>query len=355
MSLEDYGWDQFFLTSFDAQKNPDYVPGRVTFANRGIYVVQTGKHELQARMAGKLRQAAGTGNVPIPVVGDWIAGRGTGDGSMMVQRVLGRKSLLSRKDPGRPTTEQAVAANVDTVFLVMGLDANFNLRRMERLLAMTYESGASPVILLNKTDVAGDPAEQALQVESVAPGVRVFTVSAQTGHGLEELSSSFLRRRGHTIAFVGSSGVGKSTLINRLFGEEVMSTKAVRQTDGRGRHATTHRELFRHPEGALLIDNPGVREIQLWCSEEAVSDAFSEIASLSTHCRFRDCTHTSEPGCAVKEAAEDGILAPDRLESYRKLSRELRYLELKQDEGAQRAQKQRWKAIHKAMRHNPKS
>jgi len=354
MSLEDYGWDQFFSASFDAQKNPDHIPGRVTFANRGIYVVQTGQHELQARMAGKLRQATATGDATVPVVGDWIAGKGTGDGSMIIQTVLGRKSLLSRKDPGRPTTEQAVAANVDTVFLVMGLDANFNLRRMERLLAMTYESGASPVILLNKTDVAGDRVEQALEVESIAPGVPVFNVSARTGHGLEELSS-FLRRRGRTIAFVGSSGVGKSTLINRLFQGEVMRTQAVRETDGRGRHTTSHRELFKHPEGALLIDNPGLREIQLWCSEEAVSDAFSEIASLSAHCRFRDCTHTSEPACAVKEAAENGTLAPDRLESYRKLSRELRYLELKQDEGAQRAQKQRWRAIHKAMRQNPKS
>ena len=354
MSLEDYGWDQFFSASFDAQKNPDHIPGRITSANRGIYVVQTGQHELQARMAGKLRQAAATGDATVPVVGDWIAGKGTGDGSMIIQTVLGRKSLLSRKDPGRPTTEQAVAANVDTVFLVMGLDANFNLRRMERLLAMTYESGASPVILLNKTDVAGDRVEQALEVESIAPGVPVFNVSARTGHGLEELSS-FLRRRGHTIVFVGSSGVGKSTLINRLFQDEVMRTQAVRETDGRGRHTTSHRELFKHPEGALLIDNPGLREIQLWCSEEAVSDAFSEIASLSAHCRFRDCTHTSEPACAVKEAAENGTLAPDRLESYRKLSRELRYLELKQDEGAQRAQKQRWRAIHKAMRQNPKS
>jgi len=352
MSLRDYGWCDYFSKAFDQVADRACFPGRIILVHRDRFVVAADQAEVHAQVCGKLRQAEKSSAV-FPVIGDWVAWAGANGGTCVIQAVLPRKSLLARKRPGNRVERQAIAANVDMAFLVMGLDQNFSPRRMERMLTVTYESGAVPVIVLTKIDLAPSAESQIASVESIAPGVPVLPVCSHSGQGLASFGSFLSGDR--TVVFLGSSGVGKSTLINRLFGSEIAQTAEVRASDGRGRHTTTHRQLFRHPGGALLIDNPGIRELQLWCSEEALQSSFEEVEDLAEDCRFRDCCHENEPGCAVLAAVQAGVLLPERLESYRKLSRELRYLEIKQDEGAQRAQKQRWKAIHKAARHNPKS
>jgi ribosome biogenesis GTPase len=280
------------------------------------------------------------------VIGDWVAFEpGPAGGRAIIHHVLPRKTKLSRKVAGARTEEQVVAANVDTVFLVMGLDGDFNLRRVERLLTLTWDGGALPVVVLNKADVTPEADERRREVETVAPGVPVLLVSAIEKVGLEKLHS-FLKV-GETIALVGSSGVGKSTIINRLLGREAMRTREVRSKDDRGRHTTTHRQLFRLPGGGLLIDNPGIRELQMWGSAEGLRGSFEDIDTLSVDCRFRDCSHSAEPGCAVREAVEKGSLPAERLANYHALERELHYLETKQDEGAQRAERKKWKSIQK--------
>ncbi len=235
----------------------------------------------------------------------------------------------------------------------MGLDGNYSLRRMERMLTMAWESGALPVVVLNKKDLCNDPASRQREVEAVAPGVTVLMLSALGDSGLEAVRS--FHNEGETIALVGSSGVGKSTLINRLMGMELLQTQPVRATDDRGRHTTTHRQLFKLPTGGLLIDNPGLRELQLWSSVDSLREAFEDIDALAKSCRFRDCTHQQEPGCAVAAAVEQGALPAERLESFRSLERELRHLAVKQDEGLQRAEKRKWKTIHKSMRQHYKN
>ena len=270
----------------------------------------------------------------------------------MIDAVLPRRTRLSRKVAGTRSDEQVVAANVDTVFLVMGLDGDFNLRRLERFLVMVSESGAAPAVLLNKTDVATTLAERRAEVEGAAPGVPVLLLSARSGDGLAALAPHL--RPAETVALVGSSGVGKSTLINRLAGEERMATREVRAGDDRGRHATSHRELVRLPGGALLIDNPGVRELAPWSvggsDSRGLGETFDDVVALAADCRFRDCRHQGEPGCTVAATIADGRLSAKRWRSYQGLARELRHLEIRQDEGAQRAEKQRWRVIHKAAR-----
>jgi ribosome biogenesis GTPase len=346
MSLEVYGWTKFFSEPFETYRERGLSAARVTLQNRGHYGLQTGEAEIEAGLTGRLRHDAQNA-ADLPVVGDWVVVKpADGGASAVIHDILPRKTRLSRNVAGQRTEEQVVAANVDTVFLVMGLDGDFNLRRMERLLATAWESGALPVVVLNKADLSDDAEARRRDVERVAPGVAVLLLSAREDRGLEQLRP-FLNE-GETVVLIGSSGVGKSTLINRLLGRDVMRTAEVRDGDDRGRHTTTHRQMFELLGGGLLIDNPGLREIQLWSSDGALGDTFEEIEALAEKCRFSDCQHSSEPGCAVLAAVGEGNLAEERLNSYRNLQRELRYLEIKQDEGAERAERKKWKAIQKA-------
>lgn len=315
--------------------------GRVTAIFQGIHRVITGNGEVQARIAGRLRHRA-DGRADLPAVGDWVLLEGAaGDGDARIVEVLPRRSCFSRKVAGGRADEQVVAANVDLVWIVAGLGRELNVRRIERYLTLTWESGARPVVLLNKRDLVPDDEVTAAisRVEKATPGVPVHAVSATTGEGLDGLDPYL--EPATTVALLGSSGVGKSTLINRLAGEELFRVGEVRAADEKGRHTTTHRELIRLPCGALLIDTPGMREIQLWEADAGLEAAFPDLEELAVGCRFNDCRHRSEPGCALRQAVEDGEVSQDRLDSYLKLLRELEHLERKKDLEGRREHEQR--------------
>lgn len=351
MTLQDLGWDDFFARAFEPYAAEGLVPGRV-LAQIGVYRVTTGdpeSPELLADTAGRLRRESESGD--LPAVGDWVAVRLPGEegGQGVIQAVLPRKSKFSRKAAGHRVAEQVVAANVDTVLLVTGLDGDFNPRRIERYLIAAWDSGARPVLVLNKADRAEDAEALRREVEAIALGVPVHLVSAKTGEGCDALAGYVAP--GQTLGLLGSSGVGKSTLINRLLGREAQRTREVRESDDRGKHTTTHRELFFAPGGGLVLDTPGMREIQLWEGDgEGLAAAFADVEELAAACRFRDCQHAGEPGCAVEAALASGELAPERLESYRKLQAELRQIQIRQDELLKAKEKQRVKSISKGLR-----
>jgi ribosome biogenesis GTPase len=282
-------------------------------------------------------------------VGDWVVLR---DDAAVIASVLSRKTKLSRKQPEREVREQVLAANIDVLFIVSGLDRDYNPRRIERFLVLATESGARPVVLLNKADLAPelglDLAEIVAATQRLTPGITVLPISALSDHGLDVLPG--LLGRGETAALIGSSGVGKSTILNRLLGDERQRTSAVRASDNRGRHTTTSRQLFVMPGGWLLMDLPGLREVQLWATTEKLEDSFEDIQQLAQTCRFRDCTHTAEPGCAVTAAALD----PARLANYLKMQKELAFLDRKTDPRLAKETKAKWKAIEKSVRHHPK-
>jgi ribosome biogenesis GTPase len=336
LNLKRFGWHPFFEACFAEYAEEGLVPARVVAELRGAYRLATEAGEIDGRLAGKLRHEA-EDRAALPAVGDWVAVAPAGAEAAVVRAVLPRRGAFSRKVAGMRVEEQIVAANVDTVFVVVGLDNDFNLRRVERYLALAWESGARPVVALNKVDVCDDPEARAREVEAVAIGVPVVLVSAARGDGLDGLSAHL--RAGETVALLGSSGAGKSTLANRLLGGDVQRTGGVREHDSRGRHTTTHRELFVLPSGAILVDTPGMRELQLWGDGGGVAEAFEDVEALARECRFSDCSHASEPGCAVRDAVD-----PKRLASYRALGREMTALE----------RKRHWKAIHKAMRSHSK-
>ncbi len=315
-------------------------PARIIFESNEHYRVATAFGEAEARLAGRLRQGR-----DLPVVGDWVAVPRHLEGMLQVREILPRRTRLSRKVPGERTREQVVAANIDTVFVVMGLDGDYNLRRLERFLIMVQASGAQPVVVLTKSDLHEDPAGARLDVQSRVPGLPAWAVSSTQGTGMEPLRA-FLQP-GETVALLGSSGAGKSTLLNRLCNALIMRTGEVREGDDRGRHTTTHRQLVMLPGGGLLIDNPGVREIQLWAEGGALSETFDDIETLAHSCRFRDCRHQSEPGCEVRVALEDGRLEEARLENWRGLEKELRHLELRRDVAASRQEDRRLGRFYK--------
>jgi ribosome biogenesis GTPase len=347
--MDDYGWDGSFWKDVPGE------PARVIAAAGGWYRLVTRQGEIRATAAGRLRHAAAGMEAAAgpPAVGDWVLFSAPGGGDARIETVLPRRTKLSRKEAGRRAREQVVAANVDLVLAVMGLDGDFSPRRLERLVTAIHEGGARAAVLLNKQDVCGQSAELCAQARRAAPDVPVLVSSCLLDEGLDAVRALLPPRS--TAALIGSSGVGKSTLINRLLGEDVQATRPVRAHDQRGRHTTTQRELFRLPGGALLIDNPGVREVQLWAGEESLEGAFGDVDDLGRGCRFRDCTHEQEPGCAVREAVAAGTMEAGRLGSYHGLKAELRALEARRDGSAQREQKRRWRSVHKALRHVKKS
>jgi ribosome biogenesis GTPase / thiamine phosphate phosphatase len=346
-TLEDLGWSDFFAAGFDPHARQGLVPARVVREGRGVYGISTGDRELSAAASGRLWHGEEGGGQP--AVGDWVAVRlpTLPEEPGLIRAILPRKSKFSRKAAGARTDEQVVASNVDTVFLMAGLDHDFSPRRIERYLTAAWESGADPVLLLNKADLDAALDEHVREVERISLGVPVHAVSAKKGEGLEALASYL--GKGRTVSVLGSSGVGKSTLINRLLGSEIQKTGSVRASDDRGRHTTTHRELFLLPGGGLILDTPGMRELQLWEADEGLGATFSDIEELAAECRFTDCGHNGEPGCAVEAAVAGGELAAERLESWRKLQRELEVVRARQDELARLREKQRVKAIHKAQ------
>ena len=337
MSLQEYGWTAEQSQHLTENDNLSGAAARVIAEHRGEYRVITASGELDVALTGRLRHAG-----RFPAVGDWVLLPPTPGGGekATISEILPRRTQISRKVTGKRTAEQVLAANVDLIFLVMGLDGDFNVRRIERFLTMTWDSGASPVVFLNKADLVTDLPHKIAEVEAVCLGTPVHGLSCATGEGLEGVSAYLEPRT--TICFLGSSGAGKSTLINRLLGRDHLLTEPVRPGDDRGRHTTTHRQLIRLPQGALLIDSPGIREIQLWGQGDGLSQTFEDLENLARGCRFGDCSHQDEPGCAVLQAVAAGDLDPARLAAFSKLQREARYFETRHQEHLRRAEGRRF-------------
>lgn len=343
MSILRWGWNDYFEAVWKDAERGTAVPARIVSQSRGVWHVAGDFGECPAKAAGKLRLAAEEG-ADWPAVGDWVAAELRGQGSAaQICEVLPRRSKFVRKTAGKKIAEQVIAANVDIALLVSALDGDFNPRRVERYLAQCWESGAKPVIVLNKADACDAPQEKIGKMESVAMGVSVCAVSAKTGLGFNELEKYL--SGGQTIVLLGSSGVGKSTIVNRLLGRAIQQVQEVRESDSRGRHTTTGREIFALPGGALLMDTPGLRELHLWGADEGLSHTFSDIETLAERCRFGNCRHDDEPGCAVQSAIDAGELALSRMKNWRKLQRELAFLKRKADPQASYSEKQRIKQL----------
>ncbi|MCU1314055.1 MAG: ribosome small subunit-dependent GTPase [Acidobacteriaceae bacterium] len=333
MDLHSLGWARYSPAS-----EPESSYGRVALVRRDRLLVWTADGEVVATLSGALRRH----HELTPSVGDWVVLR---EASVIID-VLPRRTKLSRKEPGKRLREQVLAANMDLLFVVTALDRDYNPRRLERYLVLAYESGARPVIVLNKADLCSDLDGVLQASQSCAPGVPVLAISALEQRGMDVLARQV--ERGETAALIGSSGAGKSTIVNALCGRVRQRTSMVRESDSKGRHTTTHRELIQMPGGWLLMDLPGLRELQLWADPEGVDEAFAEITALAAQCRFRDCTHQHEPGCAVSAAELD----PARLRSYQKLRRELQHLELQTDIHHAREVRKKWNALERDIRRN---
>jgi ribosome biogenesis GTPase len=352
--LNTYGWSDALQRDFTPFADVGLVPARVTVQQRGSYRLVTETGEFEGRISGRLAHEAslfsGSGGGH-PVTGDWVAAELKG-GAAIIAHILRRTTAFTRMAAGTAKDRQVVAANVDTALLAASLNADLNMRRLERYLATAYDSGAAPVILLTKADICDDPGPLVEAVQAIAVGVPVLPVSAATGQGLDALAA--LLAPGKTAVLLGSSGVGKSTLVNALAGEDLMATGEIREGDAHGRHTTSHRQLILLPSGALILDTPGMRELALWEAEAGVAAAFADISTqieqLAEDCRFRDCAHGREPGCAVQAALADGTLDVDRWGSFQKLQRELAHAVRKEDPLASVAERKRWAAIHKAGR-----
>jgi ribosome biogenesis GTPase len=347
-SLQDLGWSPFFQQQIAGEAD-GLFPARVSGHAHGIYRLVCERPrsagELTATIAGRLAFELDRG-ATVPAVGDWVMARAASDGQGVIERVLDRRTKLFRIAAGERTEEQVLAANVDVVFVVTSMTQEFNPRRIERYLTQIWESGARPVVVVNKADLAESQNEFLLQLEDVAP--EALVTSAAIGSGIDRLRAQLGARE--TSVFVGSSGVGKSSLINCLLGEEVQAVREIRTDDARGRHTTTRRELIVLPGGGMIIDTPGLREIQVLGDHSSLAQTFADVSRYAMECAFRDCRHVSEPGCAVLAAIDDGLLDDVRLKSFRKLQREMEFAERRTDRAAQIENKRKWKQIHKQNR-----
>lgn len=345
MKLIDLGWDNNFENNFIEFKNDGYVPARVVTQHRNNYFLVYENGTIGAKLSGRISYSASKKN-QLPVVGDWVAMKITDDEMQaIIYGVLPRKTSFVRKLPisggrkirngvisGGVTEEQVIASNVDIAFIVIGLDDNFNIQRIERYITLAHNSGARPVIILNKSDCCDCLDDYLGKVQNVAFGISIHSVSAMKKIGMDAFHQYL--QPGRTVVFLGSSGVGKSTITNYLLGKAQQKTSETSSSTGKGRHTTTSSQLVVHESGCMIIDTPGLRELQLWCNEEALEESFDDVTSIIHSCKYRDCKHNTEPGCAVKQALADGILNPERLDSYNKLLGELQRLNgrLKQSE-----------------------
>lgn len=351
-TLQNYGWNELHQTHWiehqENFKSSEGKIGRVTLEHKHMYRVVTELGEWLAVCSGSLLHRA-IDRRDYPAVGDWVAiEQMPGEERGIIHSILPRTSVFSRKTAGDSMTEQLIAVNVDIVFLVTSMNDDFNPRRLERYLVAAYDSGAIPVIVLTKADLCDTPQDFIDQASNIAFGTDVFAVSSKTGAGIDHVIA--LLKDGKTAALLGSSGVGKSSLVNAICGDATMDVQTIREDDAKGRHTTTHRELIALPAGGVLIDTPGMREFQLWNDSESIEGSFSDIEALTASCKFNDCSHKSEPGCAIQQALADGSLAEDRFMSYLKLQREIAYLERKTNTQAQIAERKRWKAIAKTQK-----
>jgi ribosome biogenesis GTPase len=345
--LADFGWTAELAAGHAPLLTPGREPARVVAEDRGSYQVVMAAGEAKAAITGRFRHEAANDPSAYPAVGDWVAVERAKSGDMVIHAILPRRTALIRQAPGKRVEAQVVGANLDIIFVVASLNADLNLRRLERYVAAAWESGAVPVVLLSKADLGGEDVDAVLlAVEAVAAGAAVVLVSSFDGRGVDEVRDRI--GTGQTVAFVGSSGVGKSTLLNTLAGEERAAVREIREEDGRGRHTTTRRQLHLLPNGGLILDTPGMRELALW-DTEGLDQSFTDIDEIVERCRFSNCTHNGEPGCAIAAALADGTLGADRYESWLKLIRETASQRRRVDALARAEERRKWKAIGKAV------
>ena len=345
--IAQYGWSDLLAQAFAPHARAGHIAGRIVVQHRDGYLVATDEGELRAKVSGRLLHEAGEGGHP--AVGDWVAlSLNLVEGASTIQALLPRRTAFVRRAADSLQKLQVVAANIDVAFVVTSLNADLNPRRIERYLAAAWQSGARPVIVLTKSDLCADPQGQAAQIAALAAGCPVLTVSAREGLGLDALLAEV--RPGETCVLIGSSGVGKSTLVNAFLGEDRMKTQAIREADDQGRHTTSHRQLVLLPSGGLILDTPGIREVGLIDADQGVSIVFDDIEHLARDCRFNDCAHTHEPGCAVRAALQSGALDAGRWANFQKLGLELAAVDAKADRAGKDAERRRLAGLQKIYR-----
>ncbi|MEJ2613927.1 MAG: ribosome small subunit-dependent GTPase A [Ignavibacteriaceae bacterium] len=346
--LNSVGWNSFFEKQFEKYKLSGFKAGRIINEQKERYIVFTEYGNYQGEISGKLLYSTDN-NSDFPKVGDWVAvSIFKEESKVVIHEILKRKNKFSRQAAGQKTEEQVIAANIDAVFIMQSQDQNYNVKRMERYISMIYEMKAEPVILLNKSDLAVDPQEKLVEIRKIFPGIISFSLSSIYNIGIEQVKE--IIQPGKTYMLIGSSGVGKSTIINHLAGEDILKTNDVREKDSKGKHTTTSRQMIILENGGLLIDTPGMRGFKLWNTESGLEETFNEIDNFAGECRFADCTHTSEIKCAVIDAVKSGKISKERYESYLKLQKELRYLETKQNKFSYLESKKRMKTMKKAAK-----